>query len=305
MQKKYLFTFSLLAALYIFITVLIPPDPTTLAKYNISALQTRLLSLTFILPIMAIWYAAFYGFSKFKSYAASIQADADGKALNTLANGLMVAALSLPISSIVSTTLNYVRRGHTNLTPHTVIFTNYLNLLIAVLTYYFIYQGAKSLVKLVNKRFEMPKQAILTVVYIILGALYTYLVLHSSSTNVAADTTVPATYYSPNWVIVTTQLVPYLCVWYAGILATRMLNFYQKNVKGSIYKESLNYLSKGILGIIFISIVVQLFKLFSDQLSHAYLSVILGIIYVLIIVLAVAYLMIALGAKRLKKIEEV
>jgi hypothetical protein len=65
------------------------------------------------------------------------------------------------------------------------------------------------------------------------------------------------------------------------------------------------YLSYGLLGVIAASIFIQYLTSLSGRLLHWHLSSLLGLIYLLLIIEAVGFVVIALGAKKLQKIEEV
>ncbi len=84
-----------------------------------------------------------------------------------------------------------------------------------------------------------------------------------------------------------------------------VIGYYQKNSKGSIYKHTLRQLSFGILGIIVINVVMQVILTLSERLSRLQLTPVLIIIYALIALYACGFVLIALGAKNLRKFEEV
>lgn len=71
-DQNILYLFVLLVILYVALTLLTPTDPAVLARYDLTQDKARLLSLTIILPIIAIWFTGFYGFSRIKQYAQSI-----------------------------------------------------------------------------------------------------------------------------------------------------------------------------------------------------------------------------------------
>jgi len=57
--------------------------------------------------------------------------------------------------------------------------------------------------------------------------------------------------------------------------------------------------------VILTSITLQYVTTLTDRLTHLRISAVLIILYLLLIMLALGYVMIALGAKKLRKIEEV
>jgi hypothetical protein len=67
----------------------------------------------------------------------------------------------------------------------------------------------------------------------------------------------------------------------------------------------LNLLAKGIGGVILISILIQFLTTASARLNRLNLTPLLIIVYCLLLLYGIAYGFIAVGAKRLKRIEEV
>src|SRR4029079_18930440 len=152
MPKKYAVLLGIFIAVYAALSFIIPPDPASQEKFGLSALQVRFISLTLLVPLAVIWYLAFCGFSKFTEYALKIVDNPDGRAFNMLANGLMVLALTLPISSITSAVLNYLSGMHPNFTAATVITNRYMALVLAAAAFVLIYQGSKGLSALITKK---------------------------------------------------------------------------------------------------------------------------------------------------------
>src|SRR5438067_2190707 len=121
-----------LAIIYLALIFLIPPDGKALIKYQLSTTSIRILSLSFALPILAIWAVAFFGFIQYRNYALTIKDSKDGAHHKTITNGLFVLALSFPISSIISNLLTYLGRLHPRFIPTSVIINNYVNLVISL-----------------------------------------------------------------------------------------------------------------------------------------------------------------------------
>ncbi|HVE80947.1 MAG TPA: hypothetical protein VNA68_02290 [Candidatus Dormibacteraeota bacterium] len=304
MTKKYMALLALLVIIYLGITFSIPPDPVSLAKYNLSVLQSRLLSLSIAVPVIGIWFAAFYGFSKFKSYAELIKSSPDGKAFVRLSSGIMVLAIGLPVSSILSSTLNYLGRQNHDLLPQVVITNNYISLLIAAVGFTLIAKGAADLAKVTKK--ALPSRSLVAiVVFLLLAAAYIYATLTNPNRTVPVIASGRATYFLPDWLILTTIITPYLYVWYKGLQAAFDINFYRKNIQGILYKKMLGYLAAGLTAVVVSSIFLQFLGAVSVALQKLSLAPLLIIIYILLMVIAVGYVLIALGAKQLKKIEEV
>lgn len=305
MTKKYVLLLGIFVALYVLITFNTPPDPTSLQLLGISVLQLRLINLSFLIPVVAIWFLAFYGFSTVKDYALKITGNPDGRAFNKLASGLMVLGFTLPMSSIISASLNYLTRAYPDFIAASVITNRYISLILAALAITLIYQGSKGLVALVIKDSVRPNYLWCAIVAVIMGGVYAYLAL----TNMASSTPDPDTnlgiYYLPSWLIVTTIIIPHICIWYFGLKSAVLILFYKKRVQGILYARALSRLAAGIGIVVCSSMVSQLFTAVSTQFVKWGVQPLLAFAYVLVVITGIGYVLIALGAKKLKKIEEV
>src|SRR5204863_2480247 len=117
-----------LSVAYLAIVLLLPPDKKALARYQISPSAIKILSIVIALPLVAIWGVGFYGFYRYDCYADTIRNTKDGVYHRSIANGLFVLALSLPISTILSNLLSYYGRGYPNFMPSSVIIGNYVTI---------------------------------------------------------------------------------------------------------------------------------------------------------------------------------
>src|SRR4030095_2725684 len=102
MTKRVLFVYSVVSVAYILLSLLLPTDPKTLQQYQLSEGSLDLLRLTIVVPVLAIWFAAFYGYDKFSHYARTIASSNDGRGFRYIANGLGVLAFGLPINLILT-----------------------------------------------------------------------------------------------------------------------------------------------------------------------------------------------------------
>ncbi len=305
--NKYYVLFLILAAIYLILTFAIPPDASVLTRYSLTANEARALSLTVVLPVIGIWFVAFYGFVQFQKYADVISDTKDGKHLMKLSRGLMYLAISLPITSILSTALNYIAATRQDLTAKTVIVTNYVTLLFFLVAFYAIYIGAAGLYATVKKKTAPYSigELLIGFVFVIFSTLYMYAALTSPIRRVPNAAAAKATYYLSDPLLVVTILIPYLFVWFFGIGAAYYIQQYRLRVKGTIYRQSLGYLSSGLLAVIISLIVIRFLNSWASHLGSLSLKILLFVLYLLLLLIAVGYGLIAIGAKKLKKIEEV
>lgn len=305
MPKKYAFLLGIFIAFYAVLIFVIPPDPAVLKRFGMDVLQLRLIRLTLVGFLAVIWYSAFYGFAKFKEYALKIKDSPDGRAFCTLANGLGVLAFALPISSLVSTALGYIARAHPDFTAATVVAERYLALGLAAAAIVLIYRGSKSLAALTTKK---PKRAGYlwgSIAVLIMSGLYAYIVLTNTTSSVPDPANSKAVYYLPVWLIITTNIIPYACIWLLGLRSVTHILFYKRNSQGLVYARALGSFAIGLGFVIGGSIAVQIFTALGNSLDKWGLQLLLALVYLLVIIMAIGYVLIAIGAKRLKKIEEV
>ncbi|MET0779294.1 MAG: hypothetical protein ABWY71_00510 [Candidatus Saccharimonadales bacterium] len=300
-KRIYFYTFASLLILYAAVVLLSPTDPAVLHKYDITAGAARLLNLTVVIPIIAIWITAFYGHATLKRYAASVSRSAEGASFNMLANGLLVLVMSLPLVASASAILNYIAQRNPGFLSEATIIRNYLNVVSAVLAFYLIGKGAEALAKLVKRKTLSLDNQKWTIGFIIVSGLFSWLVMSHHPAASGHE----SIYYLPDWLVILTVVIPYLYVWYRGTMAAYCIYFYQKNVKGQLYKRALSFCSAGIAMVIVTSVFIQLLTVFTARLNRLNLTPVLLIIYVLICTYAIGYALIAKGAKKLKTFEEV
>jgi hypothetical protein len=90
-----------------------------------------------------------------------------------------------------------------------------------------------------------------------------------------------------------------------GLLAAYEIYVFSKHTKGLLYKRALNSLAAGITIAIMTSIVLQYIASDTTHIRKITFNALLLGVYLLLTVYAAGFGLIALGAKRLKKIEEV
>jgi len=105
--------------------------------------------------------------------------------------------------------------------------------------------------------------------------------------------------------MVITIMVPYLYVWFIGLLASYEIAIVSKNVKGVLYRRALQLLGAGLVTIIVSSIALQYISGVSTHTTHIVFDYKLVVGVLFRIVGGAGFIMLALGALRLKRIEEV
>jgi len=301
-RKTVYIVLGIFALIYAGLSVGLPPDPATLARYHLSSTQDRLLVLTIVIPFVAIWWAAFYGYYGLKRYSGLVKKSADGKAYSVIADGLGILAISLPISQITSTLLTYQARVHPGFLTASKIINGYMALAFSLAAYLVISHGVNLLVGTIQGFGTIGNRRnydIFMLLFIVLTAIYSYLIFTNSSGHNAT------LYGMPDWLILFTIVTPYLYTWYIGFVAILRLHLYQSKVRGIVYRRPLHFLTLGIFSVLATSILLQFLTAVSDALVNLKLAPLLALLYLIVIVFSFGYILIAYGAKQLTKIEEV
>lgn len=278
----------------------VPIDPEVLKQHDLTQSSARWLNVSIVAPIIIVYFAAYYGFARFRSYAANVKKTKEGPPLYLISNGLMVLAFSLPINSILGSVLNYVEHSHPNSVAALTITRNYIALLLSFIAFIYIARGARSLVATLKDKKMTTYPALSLLGPIVLSSLYTWLI-----TSQPHSTITEPVYHMSNWIVLLTLAIPYIYIWCIAVKAARDLYFYKNRVKGRIYKKALDNVAKGIFVIILISIAIQIITTLSERLNRLDLNMLLLVIYVLVALYALGYGLVARGAKKLKQIEEV
>ncbi len=296
--------FLALTFVYLAQSILIRPDAAVLQKYHITENQAIFLTLTIALPYIVIWFIALFGYLRLAAYAALIKDSKDGKAFVAISNGILAVTLWLPISTILSNFATYMHSSHPSATAITVQTSNYINLIIFFAGFFMINEGAQKLLKVIKGRHYSSRQIAINSVFIISSVFYIYLVLNDPARRFPSGEVHLATYYLPDWLIISTIVIPRLIVWFLGVQAVRAILDYSRKVKGSIYRSALGSLAKGLAFVVISSIVLRYFQSLSISLNKLSLNFLLAVVYLLLILISIGYVLIARGSKKLKLIEE-
>lgn len=293
--------FVFLVVGYLLLTFLLPPSQESLARYQISPGTLRLLQVSVALPLIAIWAAGAYGFSRLRDYAQLIGGAKEAKSVEYIAGGLMILALGQPLQSTAAAGLRYLARSNPSLETLTVVSINYLHLVIALSAFLCINYGVRRLVDL--KKIRVPALAVHLhiVAFTALSMSYTYFVLRYGF----PDGGVSESYRLPLWVVLITLVLPYVYTWSIGLYAAYLMYLYNSKLKGVIYRRGWLLISLGLTAIIATSFFLQYLMTLADQINRLSIAATLVLVYGLLIVMAAGYLLVAFGARRLQKIEEV
>jgi len=289
--------YGIFALAYLLLTFLPSPNAHTLAKYHLSVIGLRLLDVTLVLPVLVMWFAIFYGYRQMSRYSQAIRDTRDGKPLMNLTRGLMVLALGVPLTSLLSNALKLLARSHHSLDALSTILSQYLGVLYPLLAFIFIGTGSRGLSLISKKRPSYAQANLVALLVIILGVVFCALIAHSHRD-------VRIAYHMSYSLVMLTLAIPYMYVWFLGLLAVVELHIYSKQVAGIVYRRSWRMLALGLGAVIVFDILLQYLGTMSTWLGDLSLSGLLLVLYVLLLGLAASFIVVALGTKKLMKIEE-
>jgi hypothetical protein len=296
----YTAVFFILTAAYILETFLPKPDKTVLTHYHLNHAGYYELVIPLVVILVIIWLISLYGSLRVKSYARLINNSKDGKGVNLISNGLLVQTITLPLISNISYVLGHIAKDHTRLQPTMTIIINYIALGLMGLAFIFIFWGSHKLFKLIPVRAKQLPYSLWQAVFITASSLYAYFVIIQPIHH-PLDRKV---YFLPDWLLVLTISVPYMFFWYLGIRGAYNIFLYRRNIKGSLYKSSMSYLAAGIAVVVLGSVATRIITSLSSRITNLKLTPILIIIYGFLALTAIGYILIAIGAKKLRNIEE-
>ena len=299
-QNSSFWRYITLIVIYLWLSMFLPLNPQTASTYHLSGTEYRVLLFAIALPYVIIWLIAFFGYSRLRQYSRAIERTSEGKHFNQLANGVMWLVWGLPISSLISSITNSITSHSAGSRGAMIILSHYVTLAIALVAFTYISKATRGLTDDANVRLDFANVRLLMAVFIVIGVAFCYITLHNIPAHAGSNP-----YHMPVILILLTIVVPYLYAWFLGLLAAYEASLYAKNVKGVLYQQSLRLLAGGIVGIILTSITLQYLTSVTIRLTHLTLNAVLLLIYVMLILYAAGYLLVAMGATKLKRIEEV
>ena len=282
----------------VLLALVLPTYSSLLKVLNITASDYRLAIFSLILPFAIIWFSAFYAYDKLQQYAHKLHQAREGKAFQKIADGVRVLAWGLVIPILISLILTAISARNTGFRTAQIIIDNYLMLLVPLIGFTLIGGGTRSLNVLVRARPGLVSTRLMVFSFIAIGVLFSYFVIHDSDGG-----TNP--YRLSLWLLIFTIIVPYLYAWLIGLISTYELWLYAQKTQGMIYKQALGQVAGGLAITIIGSICWQYLSSIFEAESKASFSAVFIIFYVLLFIQAVGYGLMAFGARRLKRIEEV
>lgn len=294
---------GLLVVAYVTLIFVLPASRATMRTYHLSPLEYRCIFLAVQLPSLLAWLAAFFGAAKLRQYVYLVRKAPEGPYFNKLANGSSWLAWSLPIPAIASLLLNAIANHWQGFYSTSIIASNYLNLILPLVAFTVIGSASLGLLRQAKLNFSLANARTIMVSFLVAGVLYCYLTFQRFDLTSLGSTANP--YFLPIWLMVLSVIIPYLYAWFVGLLAAYEITLVSRQTTGILYRQALQLLVFGLVAIIVSSIALQYMNSVQPRVGHLVLGYQLVLASTFRIIGGGGFVLMALGATRLKKIEEV
>lgn len=299
-HMKPLRVYAVLVVAYILTAAVFPFNSATRAAYNLDLAQARIMTFITILPLLGVWFIAFYCYGALQHYARSIHTAREGAAFKKIANGVTILSWGLVIQAFSSLLLGNFTDVHSGWYAAAIIMQNYIALIFPVAAFSLIAAGTRHLLVGKHNYGSLPASRMLLVLFALLSTVYTYLIIH------LGNATGGAAYHLPPFLLLSTIVVPYVYSWFSGVTAAYDISLYARVTHGFLYKRSLNFLSAGLVVLIVSSILLQyLNSLFLSSAHGISINSALLVDYILLIGISLGYGLMIAGVRGLQKIEEI
>lgn len=295
--------YGILSVAYMLLVFLLPVNPVSLHDYKLTIASYRLLLFLVVLPLILIWFGAFYSYGRLREYSNAIADSPEGGDFAKLASGFTWLAWGSVLTAIISLILNAIPDTQHYTHGAILIITNYLSVLVPLIAFTYISNGTRSLNERSRITISNSGSKLLILSFMLIGVAYCFVTFRHLSLHTITSTN--NAYYLPTWLIILSLVVPYLYSWFIALLAAYELYLYSKKIGGVFYQHAMRQLSYGVIAVIGSSIVVQYLRTATPRTGHLSLNVILLVINAVYILMGTGYIILSLGARQLRKIEEV
>jgi hypothetical protein len=287
------------AVIYLLLVIFLPTNSPTISEYNLSDGEYRIFTIFTGLPIVMVWFMAFFGYASLSEYAEKVDGTKEGNAFGAIAIGLKWLAWALPIIVCANILLGGIAKIHQSFLSGGLIISHYIYLVIALIAFTSMSNGSRGLREIVNK---IPSKVAIRVMVIFLILIS---VAFCTVTLDIVDNVRPNPYRLPLWLILLTIIIPYLYAWLMGFFAVFEITEYRRTVRGLFYRNALRLIAYGATCVIIASVVLQYMTSSSPYLRRIQLGWPMLMMYATLMVFVVGFILVAVGASRLKKLEEV
>lgn len=291
-----------LSVLYLLLVFVLPANTETLDTYNLSATAYHVIMFAAAIPTLIIWLTAFYAATELGRYAKQVRSSKEGKYFIRMAQGVGLLAWSLPIMSIIALIFSSIANVNDGFDKFSVIASNYIYVYLPLAAFTILNTGSHGLLKHVRVFDNLFVSKIFGLGFIITAATYCMLLFQQVDLDHAGSIDNP--YYLPAWILLFTLTIPMIYSWFLGALSAYEIAIYSYKVKGVFYKKAFLYLAFGIFAVVFSLIAQQYITSIQPRVGHLVVNYALIANIIFRLIGAVGFIMLAVGASKLRRLEE-
>jgi hypothetical protein len=172
---------------------------------------------------------------------------------------------------------------------------------LALIAFYLLYRGSQQL-KLAAEFITWTRSSLWILIAYAVFAFF-FVLEFATSPATGVGTQASSTAIVPHGLLLFTLIMPYILAWFLGILAIVNLAKYSRQVKGSLYRQALENLVKGIGAVIFFTIIYQVFVFAVRYLTNISLGAALLLVYCILVLYGLGFVFVRKGAKKLMLLE--
>lgn len=292
-----------LAVVYVVLIFMLPTNQGIVQHYHLTAFEYRMMLLALNLPTIIAWLAAFIGYAKLREYVQSIRETPEGDHLDKMATGTAWLAWSLPVAALVALILGGLANKWASLYPATVVISNYTKLIFPLVAFSIIGAASHGLMRLAKVRFGFVSSRVVALLFLGGGVMYSLMTFKHMNPASLGSTQNP--YFLPVWLVVLTIIIPYLYTWFVGLLAAYEITLFSRQTRGVLYKQALRILVLGLVIVIASFVALQYIKGIQPRVNHSTFDYRMVLSAIFHLIGGGGFVLLAIGAGRLKKIEEV
>ncbi|HWB38952.1 MAG TPA: hypothetical protein VG604_01805 [Candidatus Saccharimonadales bacterium] len=296
-------SYTYLVLTYFALILLLPVDHVVAQKYMLDSVEYHALRFLLAIPLVIVWFAAFYAAAAVRDYAEKIKKTAEGPGFAMLARGCKWLAWRVSLPSVISLPLNTIGDNHPSLHPTIIIITNYLSLVLLLIAFSLISTATRSLSQQTKKPASLSSLRNLQLVFVTGGVFYCYLIFRYLNLHSLTSSHNP--YFLPTWLLIITIIIPTLYAWFIGLLAAFDVRWTANQAPGLLYRRALQFLASGLVVVIACLVAIQYLTTVIPRTGHLSLGAALVVIYTIYLFAIAGFGLLAWGASRLLRIEEV
>lgn len=292
-----------LLPLYIALIFLLPPSNKVMSSYGISSMEYNVLMVLVALPYILVWIGGFLAYARLQQYTNLLKRTPEGGDFQQITQGIKYLAYGLPLVAVLTICLNSLGNNISELKAASIIIINYISLAVPLIAYSAMRKGTHGLIERAKLRFSLNDMRSIVIALVLIGVVYCYFTFQKLNLESVGSADNP--YYLPAWLMITTVIIPYLYAWFSGLLAAYELVIFGRQVQGVLYRQAMRWLASGMVAVVAGGIGLQYLRTVIPRTGHLSINTTLLFAITAYVVLIIGFVLIIIGARRLRKIEEV